>query len=175
MCIFACLSVHAGNIPGKPLCRCRRSGFTLIELLVVIAIIAVLIALLIPAVQKVREASNLTQCQNNLKQIGLAVHTHHDTFKFFPTGGYADWTHPPTYLAPGHPAVPGGKPEQDGGTFFQILPYIEQQAVWLGAGGKTISQCQMNALSCHRARQIQPVMGASKAARVQRFKTSILQ
>ena len=130
-----------------PLCRGRRSGFTLVELLVVIAIIAILIALLVPAVQKVREAANLAQCTNNLKQIGLAVHNHHDTLKFFPTGGYTDWTHAPTYLAPGHPAVAGGKREQDGGTFFQILPYIEQQAVWLGGGGKTIEQCEINALS----------------------------
>jgi type II secretory pathway pseudopilin PulG len=119
----------------------------LVELLVVIAIIAVLIALLIPAVQKVREASNLTQCANNLKQIGLAVHNHHDTLKFFPTGGFSDWTHGPTYTAPGRPAVPGGHHEQDGGTFFQILPYIEQQAVWLGGGGATIQECAINALS----------------------------
>ncbi len=66
--------------------RVRRAGFTLIELLVVIAIIATLIALLLPAVQAAREAARRSQCRNNLKQFGIAMHNYHDVCRMFPMG-----------------------------------------------------------------------------------------
>src|SRR5262245_12010807 len=111
---------------------CRRRGFTLIELLVVIAIIGVLIGLLLPAVQKIREAAARMSCQNNLKQFGLAFHNHHDALMYFPAGGWYWWT-PPTYSN----GVPAIGPQQAAGWAFQILPYLEADNTWKGGQANT--------------------------------------
>ncbi|MCA9102973.1 MAG: DUF1559 domain-containing protein [Planctomycetales bacterium] len=107
--------------------RHRRRGFTLVELLVVIAIIGILIALLLPAVQAAREAARRSQCTNQLKQMGIAWHLHHDAHRFLPGGGWgASWAQDPDRGA--------GKP-QPGGWIYQQLPFIEQQALHdLGKG-----------------------------------------
>src|SRR2546423_620007 len=89
--------------------RAKRRGFTLIELLVVIAIIAIMISLLVPAVQKVRESASRATCQNNLKQIGLAIHNYHDANKAMPA----------SRLGPQHATW-----------FVLILPYVEQTALY---------------------------------------------
>lgn len=104
----------------------RASGFTLVELLVVIAIIGVLVALLLPAVQAAREAARRTQCVNNLKQMGLALHNHHDTYNVLPSGGTIPWggiTMTPT-------GIPEGADKQGAGWAFQILPFFEKANVY---------------------------------------------
>ncbi len=128
-----------------------RRGFTLVELLVVIAIIGILIGLLLSAVQAAREAGRRTQCQNNLRQIGIAMHNHHDRHKGLPTLGLwststtwnsyfltgADPNNPnisyPSFTDPGgnyHEGVPRVGQEQRLSWAYQILPYMELRHVW---------------------------------------------
>ena len=98
----------------------RSSGFTLIELLVVIAIIAVLIALLLPAVQQAREAARRSQCKNNMKQLGLALHNYHDTFRMFVAAGYN--------LGQCSTVAPDRLPTciSNVNGFVMLLPYLDQ-------------------------------------------------
>ena len=134
--------------------RFRKRGFTLIELLVVIAIIAVLIALLLPAVQQAREAARRTQCKNNVKQLGLAMHNYHDTFNQFPINSL-QWGNPAS--------TPEWTGTQHGTQLTQILPYIDMAPLYSTinftatnaegtiAGGKPIYQVVVPAFICPTA------------------------
>jgi prepilin-type N-terminal cleavage/methylation domain-containing protein/prepilin-type processing-associated H-X9-DG protein len=105
----------------------RKRGFTLIELLVVIAVIAILFALLLPAVQSIRETANRVQCANNLRELALACLNHDSQFRRLPTGGWGwSWNGDPDR---------GTDHRQPGGWGFNILPFIEQDKLYrLGAG-----------------------------------------
>src|SRR4051794_31216205 len=115
--------------------RGHRPGFTLIELLVVIAIIAVLIGLLLPAIQKVREAANRITCANNLKQMGIAVHNFASAnsgnmpYSWYPNGQNGTWT------------MAGGS------VFYVLLPYLEQDNLYNGVGSNTPQQNFANTAS----------------------------
>lgn len=109
----------------------RRGGFTLVELLVVIAIIALLVALLLPAVQGVRETARMVQCRNNLRQIGFAATNHISAHGHLPAGGWGwGWIGDPDR---------GFDHRQPGGWVFMVLPFLEQEPLYSLQSGKTSS------------------------------------
>jgi len=136
-------------ITTKP--KVRTRGFTLIELLVVIAIIAILVALLLPAVQQAREAARRTQCKNNLKQLGLALHNYHDVHRSFPQGCAARYN--------GNPVV--GNYESWGWT-ASILPLIEQAPLFetLDVNGRTLNEALLSATTNDQRNTLFPELTA---------------
>lgn len=143
---------------------CVRRGFTLIELMVVVTIVVILLALLLPAVQSAREAVRRASCQNNLRQMGIAMHVHADAFGRFPSGGWGFvWTGDPDRGTDRH---------QPGGWAFSILPYLEQANLQrLGRGASVaekraeaarVAQTPVITLNCpsRRAAALYPYSGS---------------
>jgi prepilin-type N-terminal cleavage/methylation domain-containing protein len=128
--------MRATSRPGKP-------GFTLIELLVVIAIIALLIGLLLPAVQKVREAASGLQCKNHLKQIGLAFQNHHDQLGYFPHAG-----------SDGPNQTCCNATSRAGWTWlYNVLPYVEQNNLYNEPDNNIVAQTAVKIFYCPSRRQ----------------------
>ncbi|MCA9034290.1 MAG: DUF1559 domain-containing protein [Planctomycetaceae bacterium] len=131
----------------RPIAISRRLGFTLIELLVVIAIIAILIALLLPAVQQAREAARRTQCKNNLKQLGIALHNYHDTHGMFPAGHMESGVDGPSY-------------RHQFGWLTYLLPFVEQAPLY-----KQVNFSQIDlTLSAHQNPAFMAVGGTDVSA-----------
>lgn len=135
----------------------RRRGFTLVELLVVIAIIGILIGMLLPAVQQVREAARRTVCSNNVKQIALAVHNYESGLELFPDGG-RNWFSPRSFQG----SVPRMAPDQNWGWLYQVLPYMEQKNLYDEPNNSIVQRTPVAAYFCPSRRQ-PTVTGGTRA------------
>ena len=122
-------------------------GFTLVELLVVIAIIGILVALLLPAIQAAREAARRTSCSNNIRQIGISLQNHVDSYGVFPTGGSHNGVVIEDYVN-GTSGTPFGPNRQGLGWGFQLLPYLEQGAVHDVVDSETMKKTYIPMYNC---------------------------